>query len=93
MSTTSAPMPPQTWLKTAVTALKKTQKDPTYTENEIQTKEQAISFLLDKNYILPGNHVNLQTLAHVLSQLGAAARKMLKTLTDGISAIVVLMND
>ena len=46
-----------------------------------------------KDYLNSGNPINLQTIAHVLSQLGSAANKMPKALTDGIFAVVVLIND
>ena len=46
-----------------------------------------------KDYLNHDNPINLQIIAHVLSQLGSAANKMPKALTDGIFAVVVLIND
>jgi hypothetical protein len=97
MSTTNPLPPPQTRYKTSVAAIsKKPQKDPPSADtssSDIRTKEQAVTFLTSKDYLTPGNPINLQVLAHALSQLGSAANKMPKALTDGISSIVVLIND
>lgn len=97
MSYNTVPIPPQTRLKTAITATgKKPQKDPTNSENvnsDVQSRTQAISFLTSKEYLTDGNPITLQVLAHVLSQLGSAANKMPKALIDGITAVVVLIND
>jgi predicted Zn-dependent protease with MMP-like domain len=96
MSNTTIPLPPQTRLKTAITAPKRPQKDPTTNENatnDTQTRDQAISYLTSKDYLTHGNPITLPVLAHALSQLGSAASKMPKALTDGIAAIVVLIND
>jgi hypothetical protein len=96
MATNIIPLPHQTLLKTAATALKKPQKDQTNNENtnsDVQTRDQVINFLTSKDYLTHGNPVTLQVLAHVLSQLRSAASKMPKALVDGISAVVVLIND
>ena len=96
MSRSVTPTPPTTRLKTTLLATKKPQKDPTDHENnnsDGQAKEQAINFLTAKEYLTPGNPITLHILAHVLSQLGSAASKMPKALTDGIKAVVILMND
>ena len=55
------------------------------TNNDVQSKAQAISFLTSKDYLTDGNPITLQVLAHVLSQLGSAANKMPKALTDADS--------
>ena len=97
MSYNVVPIPPQTRLKTAITATgKKPQKDPTNSENtntDVQSRTQAINFLTSKEYLTAGNPITLQVLAHVLSQLGSAANKMPKAFTDAITAVVVLVND
>jgi hypothetical protein len=90
-------IPPLTRFKTGTLPTnKRPQKDPTNIENpnnDVQSRAQAIDFLTAKEYLTPGNPVTLQVLAHVLSQLGAAANKMPKAFTDGITAVVLLMND
>ena len=91
MSRSVTPLPPVTRLKTSSLGPKKPQKDPTDNEtsnNEAQARELAINFLTAKEYLTPGNPITLHVLAHVLSQLGSAASKMPKALTDGIKAIV-----
>lgn len=90
------PLLHQTRQKVGAATAKKPQKDPTdpeETANSIHTRDQAVKFLTDKDYLNPGNPVDLQTLAHALSQIGLAANKMPKALTDSITAIVVLIND
>jgi hypothetical protein len=99
MSNNIPPIPPITRFKATTMGNKKPQKDPTGTDTtsalstDIRTKEQAVEFLTSKDYLTTGNPINLQIIAHALSQLGVAANKMPKALTDGISAIVVLIND
>ena len=75
---------------------KKPQKDltdPEETDNSIHTRDQAVKFLTDKDYLNPGKPIELQALAHALSQIGLAANKIAKALTDSITAIAVLIND
>ena len=96
MSSNNPPIPPQTWLKMVASAPKKPLKDLTNAEvanSDIRTKEQAMDFLISKDYVDPGNSINLQILAHVLSQLVSTAFKMPKALTDGIAAIAILIDD
>lgn len=86
------PPTPQTRQQTATSATKKPQKDPP-DGTDMQTKEQAIDYLTAKDYLPPGSSPNLQTLAHILAQLGSAANKMPKVLTDAIAAIAILIED
>jgi methyl-accepting chemotaxis protein len=90
------PPAPQTRQQTATTSTKKPQKDPPDTQEPnaaIQTIEQARNYLISKDYILPGNPISLHILAHILTQLGSAANKMPRALSDGILAIALLMDD
>lgn len=91
----SNPLLHQTRQKTGAATTKKPQKDPTEEEtpNSIRTRDHAVKFLTDKDYLTPGTPIDLQALAHALSQIGLAANKMPKALTDSISAIAVLIND
>jgi len=86
--------PPQTRQKTMTMTTKRSQKDTENAENintDVWMKEEAISFLTTKEYLLPGKPADLLTLSHILLQLGMAAVRMPKVLTDGIRAIVILM--
>jgi hypothetical protein len=66
---------------------KKPQKDLENTEvinTDVQTRDDAIGFLTSKEYPLPGQPADILALSHILLQLGTAAVRMPKALTDGI---------
>jgi hypothetical protein len=91
-----APTPPQMRQKTTTSTTKKPQKDTENMEGintNVRTKEEAIRFLTTKEYLLPGKPADLLTLSHILLQLGTAAVRMPKVLTDGIRAVTILMAD
>ena len=59
----------------------------------VQSKEQAIDFLTAKQYLIPSNPVDLQTLAYILLQIGSATTRGQKQLTDGIRAVTFLLTN
>ena len=96
MSQTATPITPQTRQKTATTATKKTQKDSDNTDSlnmDVRSKEQAMEFLIAKEYIVHGKPVDLQTLSHISFQFGNTATRSPKALTDGIRVVVFLLED
>lgn len=96
MSQSPAPIVPQTRQKTATTTAKKTQKDLENADGlntNIRTKEQATEFLIAKEYLNPGKPTDLQTLSHILFQLGHPTIRMPKALTDGIRVVAFLLAD
>ena len=97
MTQSPVPTPPQTRQKSATTApAKKTRKeleDAEGTLTDVRNKEQALTFLQAKEYLVPGEPTNLLNLSHVLLQFAHAAAKMPKTLTDGLRAVAFLMAD
>ena len=58
---------------------------------DVRSKEQAIDFLTARQYLIPGNPIDLQTLAYVLLQIGCAATRGQKQLADGIRAVAFLL--
>ena len=58
---------------------------------DIRSKEQAIDFLTAKQYLIPGNPINLLTLAYALLQIGSATTRGQKQITDGIRAVAFLL--
>jgi methyl-accepting chemotaxis protein len=91
-----ASTPPLTRQKTATTTTRKTQKDLDNAEainTDVRTRDDAIGFLTSKEYLLPGKPADILTLSHILLQLGTAAMRMPKALTDGIRAVAILMTD
>jgi hypothetical protein len=82
MSQSPAPTVPQTRQKTGAMSAKKAQKEPENTDGlntDVRTKEQAIVFLMAKEYLTPGKPTDLQTLSHILFQVGNSAIRMPKT--------------
>ena len=91
-----APALPQTRQKATTSTTKKPQKDTENTEGintDMWTKEEAISFLTTREYLLPGKPADLLTLSYILLQLRTAMVRMPKVLTDGIRVIAILMAD
>ena len=58
---------------------------------DVRSKEQAIEFLTARQYLIPGNPIDLQTLAYVLLQIGCAATRGQKQIADGIRAVAFLL--
>lgn len=58
---------------------------------DVHSKEQAITFLQGKDYLVPGKPIDLFTLAHVLLQFGNVAIKVPKIITDGVRVVTFLM--
>jgi len=58
---------------------------------DVWSKGQAIDFLAAKQYLIPGNPIDLQTLAYSLLQIGSAATRGQEQLMDGIRAIAFLL--
>ena len=58
---------------------------------DIQSKEQAVEFLMVKQYLIPGNPTDLQTLAYVILQIGSMTTKGQKQLVDGIRTVTFLL--
>jgi len=58
---------------------------------DVQLKKQAINFLTAKQYLIPGNPIDLQTLAYILLQIGSVATRGQKQLADGIRAVTFLL--
>jgi len=72
----------------------RTQKEMEEAEGQntdVRSKEQAIAFLTAKQYLIPGNPIDLQTLAYVLLQIGSATTRGQKQITDGIRAVAFLL--
>jgi gas vesicle protein len=96
MSQPHTTTPLQTRQKSLATTTKKTQKELENAEGintNVRNKQQALTFLQKKEYLVPGKPVDLQTLSHILLQFGNAAIKVPKTLTDGIRAVAILIAD
>jgi hypothetical protein len=94
MSQPPTTTPLQTRQKSSAATTKKTQKELENTEGintNVRNKQQALTFLQKKEYLVPCKPVNLQTLSHILLQFGNTAIKMPKTLTDGIRAVAILI--
>jgi methyl-accepting chemotaxis protein len=58
---------------------------------DVRLKEQAIDFLMVKQYLIPSNTIDLQALAYVLLQIGSAATRGQIQLADGIRAVAFLL--
>jgi hypothetical protein len=96
MSQTATPIIPQIRQKTAVTSTKKMQKDSDNADGlntDVGMKEQAMEFLIAKEYMVHGKLFDLQTLSHILFQFGNTAIRLLKALMDGIRAVAFLLED
>jgi len=76
--------------------MQKDPKDPKETEHintDVHSKEQALTFLHTRYYLIPSKPVDLLTLSNILLQFSYTATKMPKPLTDGIRAIAYLLAD
>jgi hypothetical protein len=60
---------------------------------DVRTKEQAVSFLTSKDYLIHGNPVDLPRLSYILLQLVSTVSRGLKALTNGIRAVTFLLTD
>jgi len=98
LSRTMSPSPEAVALitrqKANTTTAKKMQKELEDAEGQntdMQSKQQAIDFLTAKQYLIPGNPIDLQALAYVLLQLGCATNRILKQVVDRIRAVAFLL--
>ena len=60
---------------------------------DVRSKEQAINFLQNKEFLAPGTQTDLVTLAHILFQLSVPTARTPKPVTDGVRAVAFLVAD
>jgi hypothetical protein len=88
-SRTSAPVTRQ-----KASTITRSQRDLEEAEGQnmdVWMKEQAINFLIAKNFIIPGNPLDIQTLAYVLLQIGSMMTRRQKQITDLIRVVALLL--
>ena len=94
MSPSPEAVAPITRQKANTTTAKKTQKELEDAEGQntdVRSKQQAVDFLTAKQYLIPGNSIDLQALAYILLQLGCATTRVPKQVADGIRAVAFLL--
>ncbi|KAF8233022.1 hypothetical protein L208DRAFT_1396309 [Tricholoma matsutake] len=97
MSQPPASSAPRTRLKSNTTTTRpKTRKELEEAEGmimltEVRNKEQALTFVHAKQYLVPSEPINLLNLSYVLLQFAHGAIKLPKHLMDGMRAVAFLM--
>jgi hypothetical protein len=92
MSQSSGTSAPVTRQKASM--ITRSQKDLEEAEGQntdVWMKEHTISFLTAKNFIIPGNPLDIQTLAYVLLQIGSMMTRGQKQIMDLIRAVALLL--
>jgi len=95
MSQSPGSQVPTTRQKTAASLTRKTRAELEAADGlntDIRSKNQAIAYLMAKEYLIPGKPADLQILSHVLLQF-RINNKLPKPVTDGIRAVAFLMAD